>query len=236
MTRRSPVQTPIAGAGFAFPGWVCDGSATPRRPPYRCRRDSNEERPSARKVASIAHFRPESAVEMPLEGPILQTETRLDRIFDPNSFHRAAFTSGEPPRPTLFSDLWTSPMTFSPSRPDRTELASGLEISRVVTGLWQVADMERRARSSIRRSRPSAMRRLCGGRVRHVRHGRPLRQSPKIIAGRFLARVAARERIAGVKAGGFTKWCPKPGPMTARHRARRRRAQPATAWRRSAST
>src|ERR671910_2043933 len=28
-------------------------------------------------------------------------------------------------------------------RPDRTLLAPGLEISRVVTGLWQVADMER---------------------------------------------------------------------------------------------
>ena len=30
-------------------------------------------------------------------------------------------------------------MTFSPSRPDRTELAPGLDISRVVTGLWQVS-------------------------------------------------------------------------------------------------
>ena len=28
-------------------------------------------------------------------------------------------------------------------RPERRELAAGLEISRVVTGLWQVADMER---------------------------------------------------------------------------------------------
>ena len=27
--------------------------------------------------------------------------------------------------------------------PDRIELAPGLEVSRVVTGLWQVADMER---------------------------------------------------------------------------------------------
>src|SRR5205085_2530452 len=30
-----------------------------------------------------------------------------------------------------------------PAAPDRTELAPGLDISRVVTGLWQVADMER---------------------------------------------------------------------------------------------
>ena len=30
-----------------------------------------------------------------------------------------------------------------PPVPDRIEIAPGLEISRVVTGLWQVADMER---------------------------------------------------------------------------------------------
>ncbi len=29
------------------------------------------------------------------------------------------------------------------ARPQRTVLAPGLEISRIVTGLWQVADMER---------------------------------------------------------------------------------------------
>ena len=32
---------------------------------------------------------------------------------------------------------------MTPLRPDRTELAPGLGLSRVVTGLWQVADMER---------------------------------------------------------------------------------------------
>src|SRR4249919_3566766 len=37
------------------------------------------------------------------------------------------------------------PMTAP--RPDRYMLAPGLEISRVVTGLWQVADMERDGRS-----------------------------------------------------------------------------------------
>ena len=31
----------------------------------------------------------------------------------------------------------------TPTKPDRIELAPGLTISRVVTGLWQVADMER---------------------------------------------------------------------------------------------
>ena len=28
-------------------------------------------------------------------------------------------------------------------RPDRTNLAPGLEISRIVTGLWQIAQMEK---------------------------------------------------------------------------------------------
>ena len=34
-------------------------------------------------------------------------------------------------------------MTTSPALPERCLLAPGLEISRIVTGLWQVADMER---------------------------------------------------------------------------------------------
>ena len=40
---------------------------------------------------------------------------------------------------------------MTPLRPDRTELAPGLGISRVVTGLWQVADMERDGPRSIRK-------------------------------------------------------------------------------------
>ena len=35
---------------------------------------------------------------------------------------------------------------MTPMRPERTELAPGLGISRIVTGLWQVADMERDGR------------------------------------------------------------------------------------------
>jgi hypothetical protein len=49
------------------------------------------------------------------------------------------------------------------SRPERTQLAPGLEIPRVVTGLWQVADMERGgtlldARADARRDRGRAAR------------------------------------------------------------------------------
>jgi hypothetical protein len=44
-----------------------------------------------------------------------------------------------------------------PIRPDRTLLAPGLEISRVVTGLWQVADMERNGRLLDRDTAVSAM-------------------------------------------------------------------------------
>ena len=42
-------------------------------------------------------------------------------------------------------------------RPDRTLLAPGLEISRVVTGLWQVADMERDGRLLDRDAAAAAM-------------------------------------------------------------------------------
>src|SRR6202035_5047479 len=35
------------------------------------------------------------------------------------------------------------PMNRSPAVPERCLLAPGLEISRIVTGLWQIADMER---------------------------------------------------------------------------------------------
>ena len=38
-------------------------------------------------------------------------------------------------------------MPWIDSFPERIELAPGLEISRIVTGLWQVADMERDGRT-----------------------------------------------------------------------------------------
>ena len=160
----------------------------------------------------------------------LQTETRLDRIFDPNSFHRAAFTSGEPPRPTLFLRFVdkSNDLLAKPPRPDRTCL---------------------RARHQPGRHRPVAGRgHGAGGAPLDRRRGaRRMADTPaagfdtfdmadhygsaEMIAGRFLARVR-RAGIAGARPAAFTKWCPKPGPMTP-DSCGGRGAQPATARRRT---
>lgn len=93
-------------------------------------------------------------------------------------------------------------------RPDRTLLAPGLEISRVVTGLWQVADMERGGTLIDPQRGAAAM-------ADYARAGFDTFDmadhygSAEVITGTLLA---SSERPA-VRA--FTKWCPPPGPMTA---------------------
>jgi aryl-alcohol dehydrogenase-like predicted oxidoreductase/enamine deaminase RidA (YjgF/YER057c/UK114 family) len=96
-------------------------------------------------------------------------------------------------------------------RPDRTLLAPGLEISRVVTGLWQVADMERDGRLLDRDAAAAAMAAYaCEGfdsfdMADHY-------GSAELITGRFLGMQVGAE---GRRPSAFTKWCPAPGPMTA---------------------
>ncbi|MBV9704215.1 MAG: aldo/keto reductase [Methylobacteriaceae bacterium] len=96
-------------------------------------------------------------------------------------------------------------------KPHRYELAPGLEISRIVTGLWQVADMERDGLSLDLDAAAAAM-------ADYADQGFDTFDmadhygSAELIAGRFLAhRAAAR----GSKAIAFTKWCPAPGEMSA---------------------
>src|SRR3954452_2761805 len=97
-----------------------------------------------------------------------------------------------------------------PLRPDRTMLAPGLEISRVVTGLWQVADMERDGRLLDRDAAAAAM-------ADYARDGFDTFDmadhygSAELITGRFLSLQAATDEQ---RAAAFTKWCPTPGPMT----------------------
>ncbi|MEJ2120330.1 MAG: aldo/keto reductase [Alphaproteobacteria bacterium] len=93
--------------------------------------------------------------------------------------------------------------------PERLKLTDGMEISRVVTGLWQIADMEK------------------GGDVIDPEKGADHLQayanegfstfdmadhygSAEIIAGRLLKRYPE----TGDRPLAFTKWCPAPGPMT----------------------
>lgn len=92
--------------------------------------------------------------------------------------------------------------------PERTQLAPGLEISRIVTGLWQVADMERGGTLIDPDRGAAAM-------ADYARAGFDTFDmadhygSAEVITGTLLASKAA----TGVHA--FTKWCPPPGPMTA---------------------
>lgn len=91
---------------------------------------------------------------------------------------------------------------------ERTELAPGFSISRVLTGLWQIADLEREGRLLDKEATAAAM-------------------APYAAAGFTTFDMAdhygSAEEIAGVFARGrtraepvelLTKWVPKPGPLT----------------------
>jgi aryl-alcohol dehydrogenase-like predicted oxidoreductase/enamine deaminase RidA (YjgF/YER057c/UK114 family) len=98
--------------------------------------------------------------------------------------------------------------TAHPSRrrPPRVQLAPGLDAPRILTGLWQVADMERGGRTLNPRRGAEALRAYAEAGFDAFdmadHYG-----SAEIIAGRYLASPGARGKA-------FTKWCPAPGPMT----------------------
>src|SRR6185312_16906186 len=99
--------------------------------------------------------------------------------------------------------------------PLRRTLAPGLEISRIVTGLWQVADMERGGR-------PLDLDAAAGAMLAYRDAGFDSFDmtdhygSAEDIAGRFLARAKARPSgsAGGTRPTVFTKWCPTPQEMT----------------------
>jgi aryl-alcohol dehydrogenase-like predicted oxidoreductase/enamine deaminase RidA (YjgF/YER057c/UK114 family) len=92
-------------------------------------------------------------------------------------------------------------------RPPRVELAPGLEIARVVTGLWQVADQERGGTllDPVTAAAEMAGYAAAGFDTFDMadHYG-----SAEVITGELLNSPGGR----GVRA--FTKWCPPPGPMT----------------------
>jgi aryl-alcohol dehydrogenase-like predicted oxidoreductase/enamine deaminase RidA (YjgF/YER057c/UK114 family) len=98
----------------------------------------------------------------------------------------------------------------------RIALAPGLEICRVVTGLWQVADMERDGRvlDPDRAAQELAAYAAAGFDSFDMadHYG-----SAEVIAGRYLASARTGTLASGPAgaARAFTKWCPPPGPMTA---------------------
>lgn len=95
----------------------------------------------------------------------------------------------------------------------RTELASGLSISRIVTGLWQIADIEK----SGRKLDPSAAVREL---AEYVAAGFDTFDmadhygSAEEIVGRLTTMTASGDLGADAPLPiAFTKWCPAPGPM-----------------------
>jgi aryl-alcohol dehydrogenase-like predicted oxidoreductase/enamine deaminase RidA (YjgF/YER057c/UK114 family) len=88
---------------------------------------------------------------------------------------------------------------------ETTELAPGLTIPRVVTGLWQVADMERGgvALDPVRTAAAMGEYVAAGFSAFDMadHYG-----SAELITGEALAQ--------GHRLRAFTKWCPEPGPMT----------------------
>jgi aryl-alcohol dehydrogenase-like predicted oxidoreductase/enamine deaminase RidA (YjgF/YER057c/UK114 family) len=98
------------------------------------------------------------------------------------------------------------------SRPPRFELAPGLEISRIVTGLWQVSDMERDGSTVDPDKGAEALAAYAAAGFDTFdmadHYG-----SAEVITGRFFDQIrAGSSPLARPRA--FTKWCPTPGPMT----------------------
>ncbi len=95
-----------------------------------------------------------------------------------------------------------------PTTPERTTLA-GLDISRLLCGLWQVADIEKGGTTLDPERGADALRAYTEAGFDTFdmadHYG-----SAEIITGRLLARYPEGKRPLA-----FTKWCPEPGPMTA---------------------
>lgn len=93
--------------------------------------------------------------------------------------------------------------------PPRRTLADGLDISRILTGLWQVADMEKAGTLLDPDAGADHLEAYMGAGFSTFdmadHYG-----SAELITGRLLDRYRGADRPQA-----FTKWCPAPGPMTA---------------------
>lgn len=94
-----------------------------------------------------------------------------------------------------------------PDRPDRLRLSDRLEISRVLTGLWQVADIEKDG-DLIDPETGAGWLSAYAARGFDTFDMADHYGTAEIITGRLLAQSDAPRPLA------FTKWCPTPGPMT----------------------
>ena len=92
---------------------------------------------------------------------------------------------------------------------DRVQLPGNVNASRLICGLWQIADIEKGGR-------PLDVERAADALEAYVEAGFDTFDmadhygSAELVAGRLLARHAERDR----RPVALTKWCPEPGPMT----------------------
>jgi aryl-alcohol dehydrogenase-like predicted oxidoreductase/enamine deaminase RidA (YjgF/YER057c/UK114 family) len=97
-----------------------------------------------------------------------------------------------------------------PTAPDRATLPNGLNLSRLICGLWQVADIEKDGQTLNAERAADALAAYAAAGFDSFdmadHYG-----SAELIMGRLLARHAGPHP----RPLAFTKWCPKPGPMTA---------------------
>ncbi len=74
---------------------------------------------------------------------------------------RGLFGEVSPDTPEIPARYSIQGIIFMQARPERTLLAPGLEISRLVCGLWQVADIEKDGSPSTRNRVPMRCRPMC---------------------------------------------------------------------------
>lgn len=91
-------------------------------------------------------------------------------------------------------------------KPDRIQLTPELNISRVLTGLWQVADQEKEGTQSDLEAAAKAL-------VAYAQDGFDTFDMADHYGSAEL--IAGRAMVQAPQAKSFTKWCPEPGPMTA---------------------
>src|SRR5262249_6824344 len=146
-------------------------------------------------MSSIAASR---AYEAPCRSASCQLPLAIRETTKPGA---SVTTSGTMPGAACYP----SPRAMA-DHPPRIELAPGLELPRVLTGLWQVADMERDGRLLD----PDAAARALGEYADQGFDAFDMADhygSAELLVGRYLARAG--------RAAVLTKWCPLPGPMTA---------------------
>ena len=144
----------ILGAVVVWGIWAA--SAAP------CRRFVPGRRAGARRDAADRHDR-RRALPHPAAAPARHSGRAADRVAPPR----------QPARPAIRAPTGKLPM---PNVPDAGPSPDGRTVSRLVCGLWQVADLEKDGTTLDPDAAADALAAYAQRRLRHLRHGRSLRQ------------------------------------------------------------